>query len=272
MSDTIPEIDLAAAGRAMRGSLEEGELEVAEIIAAPPPLALRLLLYALGALLAILLAWTYFGRYDVIVAVRGQLVPAAPLGIVQADRPARILRALVPEGARVSAGQPVIALVPLPGAATETVVAPVEGTIAGVSSRRPGELVGAGQKLAEVAPDGPLEARVEIPNADMGRARIGLPAKVKVDAFPYQEYGTLPGRLASVSSLPAAPESGPAGAPGAGAQIGPPPFSAEIALQAGDAKQRELLERLRPGLALTAELIVARRRILSLLLDRVRSH
>src|SRR5204862_3548386 len=83
MSDTTPEIDLAAAGRAVRGPTDEGEQEVAEIIAAAPPLVLRLLLYALGGLLGLLLAWSYFGRYDVIVAVPGQLVPAAPIGVIQ---------------------------------------------------------------------------------------------------------------------------------------------------------------------------------------------
>src|SRR5438067_1567310 len=61
MSDTSPEIDLAAAGRAVRGPMEEGDQEVAEIIAAPPPVVLRVLLYTFGALVVILLAWSYFG-------------------------------------------------------------------------------------------------------------------------------------------------------------------------------------------------------------------
>ena len=38
------------------------------------------------------------------------------------------------------------------------------------------------------------------------------------------------------------------------------------------ARQRELLRTFRPGLAVTAELIVERRRILNLLLDRLRNH
>jgi multidrug efflux pump subunit AcrA (membrane-fusion protein) len=267
--DSTPEIDLAAAGRAARGEVGDGEQEVAEIIAAPPPLALRLLLLGSAVLLGVLLAWSYFGRYNVIVAVPGELYPAAPMGVIQSDRPARFVRALLRDGDRLAAGQPVFELAAVPGDTPITAAAPATGTLAGSDLRRPGELVSAGQKLAEVVPDAPLIARVQIPNADMGRVSPGREAKVKVAAFPYQQYGAIPGRLESVSRLPFLPEPGPSGA--ATGPPGPPPYPAEITLEPADESQRRLVRGFRPGLAVTAELIVEKRRILSLLLDRLRS-
>src|SRR5438105_597365 len=129
MSDTTPEIDLAAAGRAARGAAGEGEQEVAEIIASPPPLMLRLLLLGSAALLGVLLAWSYFGRYNVIVAVPGELYPAAPMGVIQAERPARVVRALARDGDRLAAGQPVFELAAVPGDTPVTAAAPDAGTL-----------------------------------------------------------------------------------------------------------------------------------------------
>jgi multidrug efflux pump subunit AcrA (membrane-fusion protein) len=268
-----PELDLSAAGRAEVLPPGAGDREeIAEIITTPPPAVLRTLLYILAGLVAGMLLWSYFSRYDVIIVERGTLGPAAPVGMVQADSTARLERVLLPDGATVSAGQPVLQL-SRPGGEPETLAAPIAGTLAGVAERKTGELVAPGQRLAEVVPPGPLLARIQIANQDMGRVQSGHPeVKVKVDAFPYQQYGALEGHLAEIATLPASPSPGaPGDVSGAAGPPAPPGYPATVVLDESDAKYRSLQSRLRPGLALSAEIVVTRRRILDLLLERLRN-
>jgi len=58
-----------------------------------------------------------------------------------------------------------------------------------------------GEELMQITPnqnDLLIEARVK--PSDIGFVRVGLPAAVKIDAFDYTVYGTLPGLISYVSS------------------------------------------------------------------------
>jgi multidrug efflux pump subunit AcrA (membrane-fusion protein) len=272
-SQNLAEVDLHAAGRAAAAAAAGGVgSEVSEIITTPPPRVLRALLYLLAVTVAGLLLWSYASYYDVIVAERGELVPATPSGLVQPVSETRILGILATDGDRVVAGQPVLE-VARPGGPKEALVAPMPGILSGIGQRRVGEVVGPGQRLAEVVPGGTLVARIQIANQQMGRVHVDLKAKVKIDAFPYQDYGAIPGRLASISDVPTPAATGAAG-PGQAAYPpaagGPPGYEATVALDLSGAKLQHLAGRLRPGLGLTAEIVVERRRILNMLLERMR--
>jgi HlyD family secretion protein len=83
-----------------------------------------------------------------------------------------------------------------------TVKMPVEGTLAELKLRNVGEIVGAGAAVATIVPNGvPLMVEANIPDKDIGFVRQGIDALVKVDAFPYQQFGTARARVAKV--LPA---------------------------------------------------------------------
>ncbi|WP_447929929.1 HlyD family efflux transporter periplasmic adaptor subunit [Sphingopyxis fribergensis] len=47
---------------------------------------------------------------------------------------------------------------------------------------------------------GTLEAEVRLLNKDMGFVRVGQDVAVKLEAFPITRYGTIPGRVISISS------------------------------------------------------------------------
>ncbi|HEY9729279.1 MAG TPA: HlyD family efflux transporter periplasmic adaptor subunit [Chroococcales cyanobacterium] len=79
--------------------------------------------------------------------------------------------------------------------------APVNGTISSLNIPNSGEVVQPGQTLAEVAPqNAPLVLSASLPNREAGLIKVGMPVRVKLDAFPYQDYGTIPGKVISISS------------------------------------------------------------------------
>ena len=96
-----------------------------------------------------------------------------------------------------------------------------------------------------------------------------MPVKLKIDTFPYQQYGVVNGTLASISQMPVAAGGSAAGAPGELA--GPPGYEATVVPDANDAVLRQLGRGLTPGLALSADIVVRERRILDLLLEKLGS-
>jgi multidrug efflux pump subunit AcrA (membrane-fusion protein) len=72
----------------------------------------------------------------------------------------------------------------------EEVLAPIDGTIAVVALRQPGQMVRAGGFLFAIIPSGrPLVVKLRVPNTGIGRLRIGQTVKLKFDAYSYRRYG-----------------------------------------------------------------------------------
>jgi HlyD family secretion protein len=57
-----------------------------------------------------------------------------------------------------------------------------------------------GQTLLQVVPDESLTARVQVANADIANIRIGMPVDIRVDAYPFTEYGSVKGVVSKVGS------------------------------------------------------------------------
>jgi membrane fusion protein (multidrug efflux system) len=81
-----------------------------------------------------------------------------------------------------------------------TVRAPVAGRLGEVvATLRTGAFVREGETLAQVVPHGALRAVAEMPAATaLGRVKPGLPALMRLDGFPYIQYGAV---QATVTSL-----------------------------------------------------------------------
>ncbi len=82
-----------------------------------------------------------------------------------------------------------------------TIRAPVSGKLAEISSKRPGAFVQAGERLATIVPEGDLRAVGEFdPASAVGRGRVGQPALVRLDGFPFLQYGSVPATVARVGT------------------------------------------------------------------------
>ena len=82
----------------------------------------------------------------------------------------------------------------------ETVVcAPIAGTIQSLGNVNDGNYVHAGQNLIEISPDGNLLAECYVSSGDIGLLKIGMSGRVRVDAFNYNQWGILEGRISDIS-------------------------------------------------------------------------
>ncbi|MDI2590618.1 HlyD family type I secretion periplasmic adaptor subunit [Pseudomonas sp. 681] len=78
--------------------------------------------------------------------------------------------------------------------------APVAGTVQELAVHTVGGVVTPAQALLVIVPDDAgLEIEAQILNRDIGFVRPGQDAEIKLDAFPYTHYGTIAGKVMSIS-------------------------------------------------------------------------
>jgi multidrug resistance efflux pump len=132
-----------------------------------------------------------------------------------------------------------------------SVTMPVAGIVAEMKIANAGEVVNVGQMVATVVPEGvPLVVEAAVSNRDVGFVKPGIEGRVKVEAYPFQQFGTLRGRVRTVL-------------PGLGRDNN---FIVrlellETRLSAGDTPLP-----LFPGLAVDAELFTSRQRLITMIL------
>jgi adhesin transport system membrane fusion protein len=81
------------------------------------------------------------------------------------------------------------------------ILSPVRGIVKGVEFNTIGGVIASGGKLMEIVPLGPeLKVEARIRPSDIGQIRPGQPVRVKVHAFDYTHFGTLEGKLESLSA------------------------------------------------------------------------
>jgi len=79
--------------------------------------------------------------------------------------------------------------------------APTDGTLQQLSVTTLGQVVAAGQQLAIVTPaDRVLQVEALVANMDIGFIKVGQQAAVKLDAFPFNRFGALHGRVIRIAS------------------------------------------------------------------------
>jgi multidrug efflux pump subunit AcrA (membrane-fusion protein) len=132
-------------------------------------------------------------------------------------------------------------------------VAPISGTVTYLAFHGAGTVVQEGDVVANIAPDGArLVAEVRIPNEHIAKVRVGLPAKLFIDAYPYQQYGVFDATVLSVS-----PD----------AIIAPNGESYYRAVVVPTKTRLDTGVDLSPGLALEARIITDHRSVIQLFLD-----
>jgi len=78
--------------------------------------------------------------------------------------------------------------------------APIDGVAQQLTVTTIGQVVTTGQQLLVITPGGgPLQVEALVANLDIGFVKIGQPAVVKVDAFPFTRFGTLKGKVARIA-------------------------------------------------------------------------
>lgn len=81
--------------------------------------------------------------------------------------------------------------------------APVDGTVALMHVQGPGQVVAHGETLLTIVPTNEeLLVEAYVPNADIGFVHAGQPVRLELPAYPYQQYGTIKGKVMLVDDSP----------------------------------------------------------------------
>ena len=79
--------------------------------------------------------------------------------------------------------------------------APINGVVQQSAVTTIGQVVTTGQQLAAITPNGgKLQVEVLVANLDIGFVKLGQPAVIKVDAFPFTRFGVLNGKVVKIAS------------------------------------------------------------------------
>ncbi|MBK1988573.1 HlyD family efflux transporter periplasmic adaptor subunit [Sphaerospermopsis aphanizomenoides BCCUSP55] len=139
------------------------------------------------------------------------------------------------------------------------VKAPIDGTIFELPIKKPGSVVQPGQMMVQIAPKGAaLILKAEMPSQQSGFVKENMPVKIKFDAYPFQEYGVMQGRVTWISPDSKVQENG---------AIRQQTYQLDIALEQPYIQSGNKRILLTPGQTATAEVIVRQRRVIDFILD-----
>lgn len=139
----------------------------------------------------------------------------------------------------------------------QRLVAPVDGTVQQLAIHTLGGVVEAVRPLMIVVPYGTLVVEAKVLNRDAGFVHRGQDVAVKLEAFPFTRYGTIPGRIESISSDSVDDKkSGPV-------------YMARVALLQTTIDRGDRVVPLAPGMTATADILTGRRSIMSYLISPI---
>jgi membrane fusion protein (multidrug efflux system) len=83
------------------------------------------------------------------------------------------------------------------------ICAPVAGELGEATELRPGGFVTEGQKLGAIIPSGQLKLVAQfLPLTALGRVRSGQRARLRLDGFPWAQYGSVTATVSGVATEP----------------------------------------------------------------------
>lgn len=144
--------------------------------------------------------------------------------------------------------------------------APQDGVLSAVLAE-PGQAVSPASALASLVPQGAvLQAQLYAPSSAVGFVRTGQPVRLRLEAFPYQKFGSLEGRVVQVSRTPlAAGELAAQALAATPTRPGEALFRITVALDAASLAQWP--QPLVAGMRLQADVMLDRRRLVEWLFE-----
>ena len=139
----------------------------------------------------------------------------------------------------------------------EVLRAPLSGVVFGLVPSSPGYAASAGETLVKVVPGGVLEAKVYLSNRDVGFVKQGMPAQIRVDTFPFTQFGSISGSLKMIGTLPLPPDE----------QNPQPRFPAYVKLDRDYLSRGSQRFPVSSGQSVQVNLILREKRVITLLTD-----
>ena len=135
--------------------------------------------------------------------------------------------------------------------------APVSGTVFDLKPAGPGFVTNSTEPILKIVPEDSLVAKVYLTNKDIGFVREGMPVDVRIDSFPFSEFGDIKGKLSWIGSDALPPE-----------QIRPfYSFPAKVQLNSQSLIFKERKIALQSGMSVSVNIKVRDRTVLSIFTD-----
>lgn len=145
------------------------------------------------------------------------------------------------------------------------VTAPISGRIAALPVVT-GQTVTAGATIAVIVPEGgQLEAELLAPSRAIGFVRPGQQVQISLQAFPYQRFGTVTGKIRLVSSTVLAPSEVAI----QGLNIQEPTFRIRVSLAHESIQAYGESYPLQPGMLVSGDIVFDRRTLIQWLFDPI---
>ena len=142
-----------------------------------------------------------------------------------------------------------------------TLRAPIDGVV--INGRiKPGDVLEPGKAVMEIASQGAFQFEAAVPSEDVGNLRVGMPVRIKFDAYDYQRYGVLKGKVTYIS-----PDSHIEEANGSPTSVA---YIVRVELPDGKVGRGDLRGDVKLGLGGTAEIVTQRKCVLMILFKKVR--
>lgn len=136
---------------------------------------------------------------------------------------------------------------------------PIDGIVFEMAVQKPGPVVEAGQIIAQIAPkDSKLILKAQIPSQNSGFLEVGMPVKIKFDAYPFQDYGVVDGHVSWISPNSKVHTSN---------QGNIDTYELDVTLNKPYVEADNTTITLTPGQTATAEVIIRQRRVIDFILD-----
>ncbi len=138
-------------------------------------------------------------------------------------------------------------------------LSPVEGKVFNLIPSNVNYFVTSGETILLIVPEGDLEAKVFLTNKDIGFVKSNMNAEIRVDAYPFTQFGSIKGKLQSIGdeTLPADQENSQ------------PRFPALIKLNKQDLEINGKKYELKSGQSVSVNFIVRDKPVITLLTNSI---
>lgn len=140
----------------------------------------------------------------------------------------------------------------------QRLVSPIDGVVQQLAVHTVGGVVTPAQTLLMVVPqDHPVEVEARLENRDIGFVKEGQPVELKIETFPFTLYGTIPGKVLTVSddAVPLDKEKGGL------------VYATRVSMERATMRVEGRQIHLTPGMAVTVEIKTGHRRVIEFLLS-----
>ncbi len=146
--------------------------------------------------------------------------------------------------------------------------ASTDGIVFDLGPKLPGGVSQAGQTLLKIVPNESLTAQIQVANADIANIRIGMPVDVRIDAYPFTEFGAVKGTVLKVSHEAIQSANGNTSG-NTGANPGASVFPVEVKLEHQFLSRRAQPLPLTPGMSVTTLIKIRQRAPISYVTEEI---